>query len=81
MVDIDAVVQLPCYYWHLSTVFRSGGTTNPHIATLELVQEQQIVYKFLYSRESYVSPASMFYGIIKKLRSIPFWQSRRSGSF
>lgn len=71
MVDIDAVVQLPCYYWHLSTVFRSGGTTNPHIATLELVQEQQIVYKFLYSRESYVSPASMFYGIITKIKVNP----------
>lgn len=30
----------------LCTVFRSGGAINPEITTLELIQAQQILYKF-----------------------------------
>lgn len=52
----------------ISTVFSSGGTINPEITTLELVQAQQILYKFPYDREGYVYPASTFYRRITKIQ-------------
>lgn len=64
----------------ISTVFRSGGTINPEITTLELVQAQQISHKFPYAREGYVYPSSAFYWRIIKIqvKPIPAREEKRA---
>lgn len=64
----------------LSTLSRSGGTINPEITTLEMVQVWQILYRFPYDREGCVYTASTFYRRIIKIHvnPIPARQEKRA---
>jgi len=62
-------------------VFRSGGTINPEITTLELVQAQQILSKFPYNKEGYAYLASTFYGRIIKLQVNPIPARQEKAAF